>query len=379
MRPTLLLLAAMGLLLFVLSSGCDGSGQKRNVQAANDKPKSDSKSEPPSDWCLGDHRTWQDISFSPDGKKIAFTSTYQADQNDYYTPPRRNPDALDTDICVINADGTGMDRLTDDPRYDMFPTWSPDGKHLAFIRGLPEGMDDPLAEDHLASTVVIMDADGSHEKELPGTKHRQPDDAMFSYSAMDMRPLDWSPSGEEIAYSTASCDIYIKPADGSGAARKLPRDPDWGCTKNPAWSPDGKRLAFDGDFGVYVRNLSDGGRDTDQVRRVVGTTGLHSTPTWSPDGTEIAFVGSSHCYCIYKMDPDGSGGTNLGPFGWSPNWLPDGKHIAYLGWVSVCIGSDCDDARSNAVYESDSDGSDRTVVEKLPKGAPYLNQSGGSE
>jgi Tol biopolymer transport system component len=354
-RLTLLLLAAMGMLLFVLLAGCARSGHKQNVEAANNKRPTDSKSEVMSDGCLGKLRTWKDISFSPNGKKIAFTSVYQEVHSG-------DPGS---DICMINADGTGMVRLTDDPRQDMFPTWSPDGRHLAFIRALPEDYG-----TNFVSAVVVMAADGSHEKELPGTKHRQPEDAMSNDS---MRPLDWSPSGEEIAYSSASCDIYIKPADGSGAASKLSRNPNWGCTKDPAWSPDGKRLAFGGDFGIYVKNLSDGSRDTEQVRRVAGGRGFtYHTPTWSPDGTEIAF--DKNDTSLYKVNAGGSGETNLDSFGWSPNWLPDGNHIAFLRWV--CGGSGCDKARYNAVYEMDPDGSERTIVDQLPKGAPYVNRFG---
>jgi Tol biopolymer transport system component len=363
MRPTLLLLAAMGLLLFVLSSGCDSSGQKRKVETANDKPQTDSKSEAMTDECLGDQRTWKDISFSPDGKKIAFTSLFLGDFTE-----RENQDDLDTDICVINADGTGMVRLTDDPGIDMFPTWSPDGRHLALIRGLPERMDDPVVADHLASTVVIMDADGSYEKELPGTKHKQPDDAMWNNRQEHIRPLDWSPSGEEIAFSSASCDIYIKPADSSGAARKLSRNPDWGCTRDPEWSPDGKRLAFSGDFGIYVRNLSEDRSDTDQVRRVAGGRGgYYYAPAWSPDGTEIVFFDNGQ---LHKVNVGGSGETDLGASGWSPNWLPDGKHIAYLGLDSFTTWSVY--AYHNRVYEVSADGSHRTIVDHLPKGARWV-------
>lgn len=94
----------------------------------------------------------------------------------------------------------------------------------------------------------------------------------------------------------------------------------------PAWSPDGRRIAFHRDGGIYV--VDAGG--SDEVRLVDG-----ESPAWSPDGTRIAFSHREHG--IGLVDADGSGLTGLGGgacVGWSrgpfaPSWAPDGRSIAF--------------------------------------------------
>jgi WD40-like Beta Propeller Repeat len=127
-------------------------------------------------------------------------------------------------------------------------------------------------------------------------------------------------------------DIYSMNADGSGQTN-LTHNGDTKFFRDPAWSPDGTRIAFDrghdgGDFEIVVMN-ADGSGQNNLTSNAVGDF----SPAWSPDGTRVAFStdrdGNSE---IYVMNADGSGQTNLtnnaaGDF--SPAWSPDGTKVAF--------------------------------------------------
>src|SRR2546425_1060653 len=193
-------------------------------------------------------------AWSPDGKKIAFTSMGE--------------------VYVMNADGSNPTRLTNDPAGGSAPAWSPDGKKIAFTS---------MAE------VYVMNADGSSPTPL-------------TYSRPDWDSADqaaWSPDGSKIALTRASfgyCDpdgvcsgsgatlvISVINADGTGIH-------DLASGSGAAWSPDGTRIAFRGDGGINVRNAD--GSSGRQVIAAIG--GIHLA--WSPDGAKIAFDGAIPYY-----------------------------------------------------------------------------------
>jgi hypothetical protein len=109
--------------------------------------------------------------------------------------------------------------------------------------------------------------------------------------------------------------------DGSGWARLT-----WGEDTAPAWSPDGRRVAFDrydpGPSTVYVIDA-----DGSDLRALVPGT----SPTWSPDGSQIAYA---HGGSLYVVDADGGPSREVvrseGRDGiMTPAWSPDGKLFAY--------------------------------------------------
>ncbi len=164
-----------------------------------------------------------------------------------------------------------------------------------------------------------------------------------------------------------------------------------GNTSWPAWSPDGKRIAFasdrDGPPSVYLMDA-----DGRNVRRLTDAKEGSDQPTWSPDGTKIAFRRN---WNVFVMNADGSGVSDLtggtGSVNADPAWSPDGKQIAYASWRPgeggyrvVVMGADGSDKRpispadnpSGGVYPSWSPDGKRIVYSDRSDGALELFVSG---
>ena len=154
------------------------------------------------------------------------------------------------------------------------------------------------------------------------------------HDAFDSSPA-WSPDGRRIAFGSGrdgNREIYVMNADGSGVTRLTYNE---AIDSGPAWSPDGRRIAFastrDGSFEVYVMNADGSG-----VTRLTDNDAFDWFPAWSPDGRRIAFESNRDGNAeIYLMSPDGSGVVRLtynGAADFSPAWSPDGRRIAFVSY-----------------------------------------------
>ena len=145
-------------------------------------------------------------TWSPDGRRIAFVSTRDGDER--YFPPN-------AEIYAVNADGTDLTRLTSNDRVARSPSWSPDGRRIAFSS----------SRGHTHSSIWVINADGSE---------------MTPLSRGDV-PV-WSPDGQSIVFTDYPGDgdviegdreIYTVAADGSEGAQLTVNDyhdgqPSWG-------------------------------------------------------------------------------------------------------------------------------------------------------
>ena len=121
-------------------------------------------------------------SWSLDGNKIAFAALSNVD--------RVEPWNANLDIFVMNADGTNPIRLTEDARINWFPSWSPDGKRIAFER--PTHEDDPTTTD-----IYLINADGTglvNLTQTPGVGEWDPSckPTPFSVSSRGKLPTRWA-------------------------------------------------------------------------------------------------------------------------------------------------------------------------------------------
>jgi TolB protein len=219
-------------------------------------------------------------AWSPDGKKIAFTSYRRTRAGLYIWNLEANS------LTEVASSGTAFS-----------PSFSPDGTRLLFCSTL-EGN----------SEIFVASGDGKNVKRLT-----------FN-NAVDTAP-SWSPTGREIVFTSdrgGTPQIYIMDAEGSNVRRIS-----FGGTyhDSPAWSPAGDRIVYvsrvENIFDLYVLNLR-----SNQIIKLTESNARNESPSWSPDGRHIVFTstvrGTSQ---IYMIDYDGANLHSLTSKG--NNKLPD--------------------------------------------------------
>jgi Tol biopolymer transport system component len=262
-------------------------------------------------------------AWSPDGKKIAFVSS----RDDSGQPSPGCSASCNSEIYVMNADGSNQARLTNDPSFDLGPQWSPDGTKIVFESGRTGNGD-----------IYSMKADGT---------------AIAQLTTSSMEDLDpsWSPDGTKIVYSGWIYDdvsnsdfneLLTMNPDGTGQA-KLPSDGSFNKYQ-PDWSPDGTKVTYQHyDCGDDDCRTHSNAQDVATVRRDgTGQTDIDypaTAPAWSPDGSRIAVAQEgcavigpfSYLACAPKdidtIAPDGTGRANLTNYGSGesasePAWQP---------------------------------------------------------
>ena len=195
-------------------------------------------------------------------------------------------------ICGMKSDGSEKRHLLEKRLATTDPAWSPDGRQIAFTRNEDIGEYTTFTDDD----VFMMDADGGNVRqltpELDGSSSGQP---------------AWSPDGRTIAFvraqSRASAvvsstplvfgELVLMDADGGETTRLTRGEPD----AAPAWYPDGGEIVFvrgrdlnkpSGDMDLFIVEAAGG-----TPRRLTHTPrSLETAPAWSPDGSRIAFARS---------------------------------------------------------------------------------------
>lgn len=216
------------------------------------------------------------------------------------------------EIHVVRADGADQRQLTHNAGSDLRPDWSPDGSQVVFASNPDEDYDLYLLDVESGTESLLLD-NGGHEK-----------------------GPDWSPDGEKIAFSSTAgghSEIWVMSVD-DGQTEQLTNDDAHNVV--PDWSRDGKRIAFasnaDGDFDIHVIR-TDGGR-VNLTGEIFGDGSNEFDPAWSPDGNKLSFDGrpAGGDFDIYVVQSDGEGVENLTAHSAEDrhsSWASDGSKIVF--------------------------------------------------
>jgi Tol biopolymer transport system component len=161
-------------------------------------------------------------------------------------------------------------------------------------------------------------------------------------SAVQVSQPAWSPNGERLAfvkYENQTENMYVMNADGTGARRIATN------AHSPSWSPDNRTLVVAVGVCVYDCALARLDADDPQQPAQAIPSMAGSLPAWSPDGQKIAYVslsGDDGFHQLRTMNADGTGdaAVSIRDHGWIPgaSWSPDGKSLAF----SWCHAAKCD-------------------------------------
>jgi TolB protein len=225
-------------------------------------------------------------------------------------------------VYALNSRTGKRLRLTETDANDRTPKWAPDGRHVAFASDRDGDRD-----------IYVMDLAGAQQ----GVAELEPVN-LTQNEVPDWQPA-WSPDGKRIAFSSyrdGNWEIYIIGVDGSDLVR-ITDHPE--SDISPTWSPDGAKLLFVsrrlGDADLFVHDFVTGERT--QV-----TTGEldEYDPAWSPDGEWIAFVTQIGTQSdVFVMRSDGSVPANLTNSAYAndfqPVWTADSEQLIFVSYTAA--------------------------------------------
>ena len=316
---------------------------------------------------------------SPDGSRIAYSSCqYSTEGLTLRGRPHSGRMKYHYEIASVAIDGSERKRLTENGYMDHYPTWSPDGSRIAFIRGSHYW--------HSDGPLRTMLEDGSNEEDIwrDRTAYTPTRSRM---DAFHVAPA-WSPDGEQLAFvvffyvyeegrsPSLQRDVYTVRADGSGLRRVSE------TVSAASWSPDGHRLALaklDGE-DVVLFTVAPDGSDPQAITTITDREAFENfygrydswigTLAWSPNETQthIMFV-CDVGLCVVNLDGVVIGESTIEEVPWhfrtgelygrpQAAWSPDGSKIA----VRVPNDPRPDPGGNPVVYTMDPDGTNVDVL-----------------
>jgi len=244
-----------------------------------------------------------DPAFSPDGRRIAFASDDNGQRN--------------FDIYIKQEGSETILRITDDTADERFPSWSPDGLFLAFVR-LGAG----------SSAVYTIPSLGGQERKIA------------DFGSRRVQGVSWSPDGSQLAVSAqrepfGAFSIFLVGVDTAHVRRiTSPPKSDYGDV-TPAFSPDGKALAFARGISDDVQDIFVYFFDTNEARQVTHDSVTVAGVDWLPDAKSIVFASHRrHASGIWSVKVDGGEAVGLASAGPGTNYehpslSADGSRLTY--------------------------------------------------
>jgi Tol biopolymer transport system component len=207
---------------------------------------------------VGEPGVYRTLAISPDGKRVAVERT--------------DPQTQNKDIWLFDAAGGASTRLTSDPGWDAFPTWSPDGSRIIFTSNRGGGVYD----------LYQKSSSGAGKEEL------------FYQSTEGKGPNSWSPDGRFLIYYSIGQPTHLRLLAVDGPADRKPAplvDPQFASVTG-RFSPDGRWIAYSsnesGKNEISVRPFDAAAGTTGNP--VIVTSGGGRTPLWGGDGKELFYI-----------------------------------------------------------------------------------------
>ena len=210
-----------------------------------------------------------DPSFSPGGNQVAFS--WGGKNND------------NRDIYVLPIGGQNPLRLTQDPADDDSPAWSPDGRSIAFIR----------RTGAQSANIMLIPALGGPERLLRTIR------LAASFTFIEQRKIAWSPDGEWLVFtdqlSSGNHALFLLSLKTGAVRPVFPRHPAWMEETAPAFSRDGRWLAFArfsnvSESKLLIQRMSLGMGPEGEPIQVPDAGLIPHSPAWDTNGNRLLFL-----------------------------------------------------------------------------------------